>query len=150
MFWNNKPLLPNDVQEAVVAAIRAAELRTTGEIRIFVEPHCAYIDALERAKELFSQLGMEQTELRNAILIYVAMKDKQFALFADEAIHQKAGGPSFWAQAAASLQTGLRQGLMKEGLVHCVNELGDALSVHFPYDPNIEKNELPDEIVFGK
>src|SRR6187549_2265737 len=139
MFWSNKSLLPSEVQEAVVSSIRSAELRTTGEIRIFVEPHCAYMDALERAKEVFTQLGMEQTELRNGILIYVAMKDKQFAIFADEAIHQKAGGPVFWVQAAASLQSGLRQGQMKEGLVDCVNELGDALSVHFPYDPNIEK-----------
>jgi uncharacterized membrane protein len=150
MLWNNKPLLPSEVQEAVVSAIREAELRTTGEIRIFVEPHCEYMDALERAKEVFSQLGMEQTELRNAILIYVALRDKQFALFGDEAIHQKAGGPSFWAEAAASLQVGLRQGQLKEGLVRCVNELGDALSAHFPHDPDIEKNELPDEIVFGK
>lgn len=150
MFWSNKPLLPSEVQEAVVSAIRSAELRTTGEIRIFVEPHCAYVDALERAKEVFTQLGMEQTELRNAILVYVAIKDQQFALFGDEAIHQKAGGPSFWAHAAATMQEGLRSGHLKEGLVNCVSELGNALSAHFPFNPDIEKNELPDEIVFGK
>jgi len=34
--------------------------------------------------------------------------------------------------------------------VACINELGRALAEHFPYDPAIHRNELPDEIVFGK
>ena len=150
MFWKNKPLLPADVQEAVVAAIRQAELRTTGEIRIFIEQHCSFMDAIDRAIELFTTLGMEQTEERNAVLVYVAIKDHQFAIYGDEEIYQKAGGPRFWADAANILQTGLRNGDLAGGLVSCINELGNALAAHFPYHSDVEKNELPDEIVFGK
>jgi uncharacterized membrane protein len=149
-LWNKKPMLPADVQEAVVAAIRQAELRTTGEIRVFMEHRCAYMDALDRAIELFSTLGMEQTEERNAIIVYVAITDKQFAIYGDQEIYHKAGGPHFWERAAQILQAALRSGDMAGGLVACINELGSALANHFPYDSEVEKNELPDEIVFGK
>ena len=37
-----------------------------------------------------------------------------------------------------------------EGIRQCVLEVGEALYVHFPYDRQVDKNELPDDIVFGK
>ena len=150
MFWKKKATLPPQVQEAVVAAIRQAELRTSGEIRIFIEQHCSYMDAISRAIELFTTLGMEQTEERNAVLVYVAIKDKQFAIYGDEEIYQKAGGPHFWERAGGILQAGLRSGDLAGGLVACIEALGSALATHFPYRADVDKNELPDEIVFGK
>ena len=149
-FWNKKPLLDPDIQEQVVACIREAENKTTGELRVFVEAHCSYVDPLDRAWELFEQLGMRETERRNAILVYLAMKDKQFAIVGDEQIYIKAGGAKFWEQAAMHLRNHLANGETKEGLCVCITELGNALATHFPYDPAITKNELPDEIVFGK
>ena len=143
-------MLSPDVQEAVVAAIRQAELRTSGEIRIFTEQRCSYMNAIDRAIELFTALGMEQTEERNAVLVYVAIKDKQFAIYGDEEIYHKAGGPHFWNRAAQILQAGLRSGDIAGGLVACIGELGAALATHFPYRADLDKNELPDEIVFGK
>ncbi len=150
MKRNAYPQLSEDVQDAVVAAIREAEAGTTGEIRVFVEKHCEYMNALDRAMELFAQLNMHQTEQRNAILIYLAMKDRQFALYADEAIHKQAGGAAFWQDAAAQLQRALRAGDPAGGLVACIRRLGDSLAKAFPPVPGIEKNELPDEIVFGQ
>ncbi|RYE25721.1 MAG: TPM domain-containing protein [Sphingobacteriales bacterium] len=149
-FWSKKPLLDPEVQEQVVACIREAELKTTGELRIFVEGHCAYVDPMERAWELFEQLAMRETERRNAILVYLAMKDRQFAIVGDEQIYVKAGGATFWQGAAEHLKAHLKEGQVKEGLSVCITELGNALAQHFPYDPEVTKNELPDEIVFGK
>lgn len=149
-FTKRKPLLPDAVQAAMVEQIRGAESRTTGEIRVFVEGRCAYMDAMDRARELFSQLGMEATERRNAVLLYLAIKDRQFAIFGDEQIFAFAGGPAFWQEAAAGLQRDLRAGDFSAGLCRCIETLGAALAHHFPYDPAITKNELPDEIVFGK
>ena len=149
-FRKPKPLLPQDVQDSVVSAIRNAEARTTGELRVFMEPHCTYMDAMDRAREVFTALAMEKTERRNAVLVYVAMKDQQFAIFGDQEIYTKAGGPHFWEAAAAILQQHLRADKVGEGLAACIEALGIALNAHFPYDPSVEKNELPDEIVFGK
>lgn len=145
-----KPLLPDTLQEQVVRAIRAAEARTTGELRVFVESHCSYMDAMDRAKELFAKLAMEKTVRRNAVLVYLAVKDKQFAIFGDEQIYVMAGGAQFWQAAGALLQQHLRAGNIADGLCGCIEALGAALELNFPADPAIDKNELPDEIVFGK
>ena len=133
-----------------MAAIGRTEAQTTGEIRVFVESKCAYVDALERTKEVFDGLKMAATERRNAILIYVALTDKQFAIWGDEAIDVLAGGPVFWESAAAILREHLKAGNPGMGLAACIDALSIPLAQHFPYDPAIARNELPDEIVFGK
>lgn len=137
-------------QEKVVACIQNAESKTTGEVRVFIEKKCGYVDAMDRAKDLFETLGMTKTERRNATLVYMATDDHQFAIAGDKEIYEKAGGAAFWETAAAHLKEHLKKGEICEGLCECVNELGNALEKHFPYDPSITKNELPDEIVFGK
>ncbi len=150
LFDKNKLPLSKEQQERVVAAIQQAEKRTTGEIRVFVEKHCAYVDAMDRAREVFEELGMTQTERRNAVLIYMAYGDHQFAILGDSEIYEKAGGPEFWKHAAQVFREYLRKGEMAQGFVECVNELGNALAAHFPHDPAVHRNELPDEIIFGK
>lgn len=150
LFSKPAPLLPQAVQDQVVAAIRTAEAGTTGELRVYVEKHCTYMDPLDRAREVFFELGMEKTERRNAVLVYIAIKDHQFAIFGDSEIYIKAGGPVFWEAAAGVLLRYLREGKTGDGLAACIEALGNALATHFPYDPAVPKNELPDEIVFGK
>jgi uncharacterized membrane protein len=148
--FHKAPLLPVEDNEQVVAAIRAAEAKTTGEIRVYIESRCKYVDAMIRARELFTQLGMHKTERRNAVILYLAIKDRQFAIFGDQEIYEKAGGPAFWQQSADDLKIALQQGAIPQGIVACVQSLGNALAHHFPFDPSITKNELPDDIVFGK
>ena len=150
LFWKKRPILDEDSQQRIVACIKEAESRTTGEVRVFVEHHCSYMNAMDRAVELFGSLGMFKTERRNATIVYVAVTDRQFAIFGDTAIYEKAGGPAFWESAAARLKEDLKNNEITQGLCDAVNELGNALAAHFPYDPSVPKNELPDEIVFGK
>lgn len=144
-----KSLLDPASREQVVACIRTAEARTTGEIRVYMESGCAYVDAMHRAVELFTKLGMHHTEHRNAVLVYMALADRQFAIYGDAAIYE-AGGTALWEHAAATLQSHIRSGNVTEGLCACITGIGDALAQHFPPDASINKNELPDEIVFGK
>lgn len=149
-FWKKKPILDQDSQQRIVACIKEAEGKTTGEVRVFVEHNCSYMNAMDRAVELFAQLGMFKTERRNATIVYIAVNDRQFAIFGDTAIYEKAGGPAFWESAAERLKEYLKKDQVTDGLCACVTELGNALATHFPYDPSVPKNELPDEIVFGK
>lgn len=149
-LFRKPSLLDTDAQTQVAACIKEAEGKTSGEIRVFIESHCGYVDPMMRAQELFASLAMEKTQARNAVIIYVALKDRQFALFGDTAIYEKAGGAAFWQSAAAKLTGHLKKNEITEGLCNCIRELGVALATHFPYDPAIKKNELPDEIVFGK
>jgi uncharacterized membrane protein len=150
LFGNKKPMLSEEAQQQIVAGITEAESKTSGEVRVFIEHHCTYVDPLDRAKEIFASLGMEKTNARNAVIVYVAITDRQFAIFGDTAIYEKAGGAHFWDKAAEKLIGHLRKNMLTEGICNCIHELGTALAAHFPSDPSIKKNELPDEIVFGK
>src|ERR1043165_9250780 len=89
-LFRRKPILDKATQDKIVAAIREAESKTSGEIRVFIEHHCTYMDAMDRAKEIFYNLGMEKTVAGNAIIIYVAFTDRQFALYGDTTIYEKA------------------------------------------------------------
>ena len=137
-------------QQRVAAAIKEAESRTSGEVRVYMEHKCEGGDPMARARQVFAGLSMEKTQARNAVLIYIAVTDRKFALFGDTAIYEQAGGPAFWQQAAQQLTGHLKKNELTNGICNCIKVLGDALTVSFPADPSIKKNELPDEIVFGK
>lgn len=135
--------------QRIVAAIRDAERVTSGEIRIYVESHCRFMDPVDRAVELFYGLKMEKTEQRNGVLLYIATKDHQLALYGDEGIHQKVGN-DFWNAEVKQILNAFNAAHFADGVIQIVKEVGEALQAHFPYTADTDKNELPDEIVFGK
>jgi uncharacterized membrane protein len=136
-------------QDEIVAAIKNAEKHTSGEVRVFIESRCAFMDAIDRASEIFYYLKMNETEMRNATLVYVALKDKQLAIFGDQGIYEKAG-KDFWNNAVINMLTHFDKAHYAHGIAETVKEIGDTLAAYFPYDAAVDKNELPDEIVFGK
>jgi uncharacterized membrane protein len=144
-----KSFLSVDEQQRVVNAIKEAERQTSGEIRLFIETRCRFVDPLDRAAELFFGLKMDATEQRNATLIYVAVRDRQYAIFGDDGIHQKVG-TDFWQAMGRQLAPHFQNKHFDDGLIAVIAGIGAALKAHFPYDRDTDKNELPDEIVFGK
>lgn len=144
-----KPLFSEEQQQKVVRAIQEAERNTSGEIRVFIESHCRYVDAMDRARELFFKLEMERTELHNAVLIYIAHLDRQAAVFGDEGIYKKTGGDPYWNGVLNTMRAFFKKGQLTEGIESAVLQIGQALSAHFPYHAGTDKNELPDDIVFG-
>ena len=133
----------------MVKAIRQAEKSTSGEVRVFVESRCAWMDAMDRAAEIFFSLKMDQTEQRNATLVYVALKDRQLAVFGDEGIHKKVG-TEYWNRLVADMLSDFKGEQYGKGIAECVIQIGNALQTYFPYNNETDKNELPDEIVFGR
>lgn len=136
-------------QEEIVDAIKQAEVTTSGEVRLYVESKCSYMNALDRAVEIFAKLKMYQTVQRNAVLVYVALKDRQLAVFADEGIYQKAGS-QFWNDKVQQMISHFNKANYTKGLKEVILEIGQSLTKTFPYDATTDKNELPDDIVFGK
>lgn len=149
-LFRKKPLLSPEIQKAVAAAIAAAEQKTMGEIRVFVESHCALVDPLARCEEVFVQLNMHQTAERNGVLLYIALKDRQFAIAGDKGINDKVGGNAYWEQHAATLKSYLAKGYVQEAICNCVTAIGASLATHYPLTGGQNTNELPDEIVFGQ
>ncbi|WP_255155774.1 TPM domain-containing protein [Ferruginibacter sp. HRS2-29] len=133
----------------IVEAIRASEKTTSGEIRVFVESRNAFVDAIDRAAEVFFKLKMEKTEHRNAVLLYVAMEDHQLALFGDEGIYN-AVGKEYWDEAVTNMISQFTKDNVSKGIEQCILRIGQTLKEKFPYESTTDKNELPDDIVFGK
>ena len=148
-LFKKKAFFSQEENDKIVAAIRNAEKCTSGEVRVFIESRCKYIDPLDRAMQLFAQLKMEDTRDRNAVLLYVALKDRQLAVYADSGIHQKVGD-QFWEEAVNNILLHFDKENYANGIVQCIAGIGDALKENFPYDAGSDKNELPDEIIFGR
>jgi len=146
---SRKPLFNEEQQQQIVTAIQAAEQRTSGEIRVYVENRCRYVNPIHRAAEIFAGLNMEKTAARNGVLVYVALKDRQVALFGDEGINRKVGS-AFWSQQVRNILGHFNEADYAGGIARVVTEIGGALHEHFPYDKGTDKNELPDDIVFGR
>lgn len=149
LFRRKKSFFPEEDTRVIVKAIRHAENQTSGEVRVFVESRCSWVDAMDRAKEIFFSLKMDKTEQRNAVLVYVALKDRQLAVFGDEGIHQKVGY-EYWNRVVGEMLASFNTNNYGEGIGNCVIQIGDALKTHFPFNRETDKNELPDEIVFGR
>lgn len=147
-LFKKKEFFSEAEQQQIVQAIRDAERMSSGEIRVYVESRCAYVDAMDRAKEIFHRLQMYNTRERNGVLLYIAMKDRQFAILGDEGIHQKVGN-DFWKMQIMELKQAFRKNAFVEGIAKCVKEIGASLQNYFPYQSD-DDDELPDDIVFGR
>lgn len=148
-FFKKKDFFSEGEKKQIVDAIRNAERRTSGEVRVFVESRCRYVDPVDRAAEIFFNLEMDQTDDRNAVLLYIAMKDRQLAVFGDEGIHKRVG-TDYWNNEVKLLIGNFNAAHYGDGISQCVTDIGEALHQHFPFDNDTDKNELPDDIIFGK
>ncbi|MFQ3576484.1 MAG: TPM domain-containing protein [Cytophagales bacterium] len=133
-------------KENIIKAIRNAETKCSGEIRVHVDEDCE-IDPLDRAVEVFRLLGMEKTKLRNGVLFYVSVEDHKFAVIGDVGINMKVGN-DFWHEIRDIVLEEFKRNDYCGGLVKGIEKVGFALSSHFPYDSKNDANELTDEISF--
>ncbi len=128
----------------VVAAIAAAEDRSSGQIRVYLSRR-RHNDALADAQRQFVRLGMTRTRHRNGVLIFLAPRSHTFAVVGDVAVHEKCGD-EFWKGVVAAMSELLQQGNFTEAVLHGIARTGDLLAAHFPRDPDA-KDELPEDIV---
>lgn len=142
-----KDTLTEEEKKSIVAAIREAELNTSGEIRVHLENHCKK-DVLDRAAEVFATLHMHETELRNGVLFYLAMKDHRLAILGDKGINNKVP-EHFWEDIRDLMISRFKEGKYAEGLAEGIRMAGQQLKSHFPYQAD-DRNELSDDISFNK
>lgn len=132
----------------ITAAIKEAETNTSGEIRVHIESNCEG-NVLDRATEVFADLQMHKTELRNGVLFYVALEDHEFAVLGDAGINAIVPD-NFWEEITAEVIKHFKQKQYAEGLTKGILMAGEQLKAHFPYDRHGDTNELDDEISFGE
>ena len=140
-----REFLSEEDEKLIVDAIECAEKNTTGEIRVHIEFKCKK-DPLERAKVLFHELEMDQTEARNGVILYIATNDKKVAIFGDEGISKKVDD-HFWQDEIDSLISEFKEGNFEQGIEKVVGDIGEKLKINFLSDGS-DPDELGNEISF--
>lgn len=143
MGW--KPFNPTE-ESAILTAIKDAENKCSGEIRVHVDQYCKS-DPMFKAKNVFNHLEMDQTELKNGVLIYVAVKDRKFSIIGDIGINEKVP-EDFWESTIEIMIKEFASGNLSGGIVAGIQKAGEQLKHYFPYQNN-DLDELPDDISYG-
>jgi uncharacterized membrane protein len=147
--WLTRRRFTDAVDAAIESAIRAAEARTSAEIRFVIETALEPFAAgrgfapRERALEVFGQFRVWDTELRNGVLIYVLVADRDVEILADRgaaAVIPAAG----WEGAARRMEEEFRAGRFREGAIAGVAAVGELLEKHFPARAS-DRDELPNQ-----
>jgi uncharacterized membrane protein len=147
--WTRRFLAEADL-DAITAAIRAAEARTSAEIHVHLERRRPRrflgtpVDALARARALFTKLGMHRTVERHGVLLYLAIDDRKLAVVGDVGIHRLVGD-RHWERVRDGMIERLRAGAPREAIVGAIEEIGRELAAHYPRRPD-DANELGDEV----
>ncbi|HJW37544.1 MAG TPA: TPM domain-containing protein [Candidatus Udaeobacter sp.] len=133
--------------DRIVAAIREAEAKTSGEIRVFIQRGKLNADPLVAAQKKFHQLRMHTKRERNAVLIFVVPRAHKFAVVGDKAIHERCG-EQFWQRVVDGMRMHFQNEKFSHALVEAIEEIGKVLAAHFPKMPG-NANELPDGVMEG-
>ncbi len=137
----------DEQKQQIHAAIKHLEHQTSGEIRLHVEGNCEG-DPYERAVHIFHRLHMHKTKHHNAILFYLAVNHKKFAIVGDEGIHKKVAD-NFWETVKEHVISQFKQSRFTEGICEGIEMTGEMLKLYFPHHKN-DKNQLSDDISYGK
>jgi uncharacterized membrane protein len=138
--------LTTEEEQEIVEAIRVAEKNTSGEIRVHLEK-TTELDPFDRALEVFNELKMDETQLKNGVLIYLAVKDKTFVICGDQGINEIVEN-DFWDSTKDVMVAHFKNGNFKQGLIDGVLRAGEELKKHFPWSED-DTNELSNEISKG-
>jgi uncharacterized membrane protein len=147
--WMSRRKMLAQVDAArVTEAIRRAELRTSGEIRVSVA-RLFWGNVYRAATRAFERLGMDRTRDRNGVLVFVVPARRRFVILGDTGIHEKVG-QAFWERVTGAVSERFRNADFTGGLVRGIEMIGEELATHFPYDAATDKNELPDDVDFER
>jgi len=138
--------LSKEDEQEIVEAIRVAEKNTSGEIRVHIEATTS-LDHYDRAMEVFHELRMDETQLQNGVLIYLAVEDKTFVICGDKGINDIVTN-TFWDSTRDAMASQFKQGYFKQGLINGILKAGDELKKYFPWQEG-DTNELSNEISKG-
>lgn len=142
-----KNFFSSDQQASIKQAIANAELNTSGEIRVHIDDKCKG-DVLDAAANMFHELKMDKTDLRNGVLFYLAVTDHKFAILGDKGINEKVPA-DFWDNIKEVMLSHFKKQEFTEGLCKGIEMAGEKLKTNFPLQSN-DTNELTNDVSFGK
>jgi putative membrane protein len=97
------------------------------------------------AMRQFQAQGMDRTESRTGVLIFVSAAERYAEIVADTGISQKVS-PEVWQDAIDKLVLAVGQGRPGDGFVAAVAQCGAVLARYFPPGA-VNRDELPNKII---
>ena len=147
MEMRTKEFLSKLEHDRIVQAIRDAESKTSGEIRVFIQRGEIKEDPFAAAQKRFHRLGLHTNEHHNDVLIWVAPRAHKFAVVGDEAIHQKCGD-ELWQRLVEKMRKHFLNEKFTDALVDAIHDIGAELAAHFPRG-STSTGRQPDEVIEG-
>ncbi len=132
-------------KKQIQEAIQEAEKNTSGEVRVHLDHKCRG-SVYGHAQKVFHRIGMTKTAQRNGVLIYLATRDKKFAVLGDVGINEKVP-VGFWNDVVLIMTEYFKQNKFAEGISKAAVRIGEKLKAYFPHQAN-DKNELADGISY--
>ena len=142
-------LFPTSTLKEIEVATQASETGHGGEVVVAIEGGltlrelCAGLTPRERAFQVFSELGVWDTECNHGVLIYLLLADRAVEIVADRGIN-KIVGPEGWAKICREMEEFFRAGDFRLGVLTGVERVTAVLVEHFPRRAG-DRNELVDK-----
>ena len=143
-----KTFLSNEEKHQIVNAIRAAEAKTSGEIRVHLDRHCKGGSPVDAARAMFDRLAMHATREKNGVLIYLAVHDHVFAVVGDSGLDGKLE-QSFWDGVRERMSAAFAKDEFGAGIAASVREIGEGMAAKFPH-PAADTSSLSDQVSRGR
>ena len=143
---------PPALLDEMAVAIAAGERHHLGEIRFAVESRLAPLavleglDAAARARQVFAQLRVWDTEHNSGVLFYVLMAEHRIEIVADRGIAAKVAAHE-WAAVCTRMRESYAAGQWRSGSLDGIAAANALLERHFPGNGGIRRDELPDQPV---
>lgn len=131
--------------------IAEGEMGHAGELCFAVEARYSLwaifegIQTRQRAEQVFSALGVWNTQDNSGVLVYLQLAERRIEIIADRGISAKV--PTLqWHTLCSEFANTLRNGSPDQAIIDCLNKINALLQTHFPASKDNPK-ELPDEPV---
>ena len=145
--WAARRAFPAHALRAIEQAVKESEKGHRGEIRFALEAglHPSHLkrSTRERARQVFAQLGVWDTEENSGVLIYVQLVDRRIEIVADRGIAKRVGQAE-WDAVCRAMQHAFRQHQYEAGALEAIRSVTGILARHFPAK-GANPNELPDK-----
>ena len=145
--WLALRAFPSSALRAIERAIKASERLHRGEIRFAIEGalhlHALRLSTRQRARQVFSELGVWNTAENSGVLIYVQLVDRRIEIVADRGIATKVAQAE-WEAICRTMERSFKQNQFEAGALEAIQAVTAILARHFPAGA-VNPNELPDK-----
>lgn len=140
---------PQQTLDAIEQAVDESERSHTGEIRFAIEAALepgqvwAGMRPRDRAIEVFTALGVWDTEANNGVLVYVLLADRDVEIVADRGFNRLVAAGQ-WQAVCEDMERHFRAGNFHDGALVGIREVGRIIASHYPQQPGQrDEDELP-------